>query len=75
MPLIQNTGYNEFLELAAGATVKPNAGDRHAGTLPHWSLAIDAKAVMTRRVAGFLPSTAARSRQRRVRSCRRRWSW
>jgi hypothetical protein len=55
MPLIQQSDYNEFLELAAGAKIKPDAGDRHAGTLLHWSLAIDPKAVLTRRVGGFLP--------------------
>ncbi|MCH8828618.1 MAG: hypothetical protein IID45_03470 [Planctomycetes bacterium] len=55
MPLIEQSDYREMIQLAAGVTLKANAGDRHAGSLLHWALAINQKAMPVRRITGFLP--------------------
>lgn len=41
MPLIEGSDYNEFIEIVKDAKIAPDAGDRHAGTLAHWAMAVD----------------------------------
>jgi len=41
MPLIAGSEYREFLAIASGAAIQDDAGDRHAGTLAHWAMAIN----------------------------------
>lgn len=55
MPLIDQSEYRSFIELTSGATIKPAAGDPHAGTLLHWTTAINAKSAWGNLGAGFIP--------------------
>lgn len=55
MPLIDDTDYGEMLELTAGATIGPDAGDPHEGTLVHFVMSIDRKAEPVQEVGDFGP--------------------
>ena len=42
MPLIAGSEYRPFVEVASNAKVAPDAGDRHDGTILHFSMSLDA---------------------------------
>jgi hypothetical protein len=54
MPLIDSSNYREFIEIAAGATLKSTAGDPHADSLLHWALAINTKSERLKWANNFL---------------------
>ena len=54
MPLIGRSDYADYLPLVANAAIKPDAGDRHPGTLFHWSMAINVKSDQARSADNFL---------------------
>lgn len=53
MPLIDGSDYNDFIRLSSGASIKPDAGDRHAGTLAHWAMAINVASQPVQRTGNF----------------------
>ena len=56
MPLIQQSDYRDMIRLTNGAKIKPDSGDRHAGSLLHWTLAINPTSdAVKQRVRWFLP--------------------
>jgi hypothetical protein len=54
MPLIARSDYNEFLQLTTGATIQPDAGDRHADSLLHFAMSINTQSSMFKDAGKFL---------------------
>ena len=57
MPLIANSRYRSLVEIASGASIEAEAGDRHAGALAHWALAINVESTVVRQAGNFLERT------------------
>jgi len=55
-PLIRNSEYRELIELTAGATMAPQAGDPHAGTLFRYGMSIDRSSRLFKEVGSFTTS-------------------
>ncbi len=60
MPLILNSEYQIFLQVVAGAKLKPDSGDPH-DTLAHWVLAINPKSPLIQQANQFLAGILAGS--------------
>ncbi|HEV3025113.1 MAG TPA: hypothetical protein VGX76_21730, partial [Pirellulales bacterium] len=56
MPLIANSQYDTYLDVARGAAIAPHAGDRHE-TLLHVALAVNRNSSNWRRLADIFTST------------------
>ena len=54
MPLIASSDYREFMQISSGAAIKPDTGDRHAGTLLHWALAVNVDSAIMRQAGNFV---------------------
>ncbi len=53
MPIIVGSEYRQFVELSRGATIKPDAGDPHPGTLLHLAFAINKKSSTGQMASGM----------------------
>ncbi len=58
MPLVEGTEYNQFIDIARGVEIAPQAGDRHADTLLHWAMAINTDSQTIQRAGNFASSMA-----------------
>lgn len=56
MPLIAGTQYRTFIDLVGGARLKPDAGNRHAGSLAHAVLALDVESALFRQGGSMISS-------------------
>ena len=54
MPLIAGSKYREYIRVASGAKIKPQAGDRHKGALFHFALAVNLKSQTARQADSTL---------------------
>lgn len=54
MPLIEQSDYNEFIQIASGAEIAPGAGDPHKEALAHLAVAVNLESPMLRRASNFL---------------------
>ena len=55
-PLIQGSEYRELIELTAGATMAPDAGDPHGDALVRYGMSIDKSSKMFRQMGGMASS-------------------
>jgi hypothetical protein len=55
-PLIRNSEYRELIELTAGATMAPDAGDPHAEALLRYGMSIDRSSSLFREVGSLATS-------------------
>ena len=55
-PLIRNSEYREMIELTAGATMSPDAGDPHSGTLFRYGMSIDPSSKLFKELGSFTMS-------------------
>ncbi|MGE3317257.1 MAG: hypothetical protein AB7O26_19235, partial [Planctomycetaceae bacterium] len=58
MPLIDSSEYRRQIELSSGAELKPGSGDPHAGSLVHWTMAINTKSEHLKWANNFLEGPA-----------------
>jgi hypothetical protein len=56
MPLIANTDYRQYMALTRGASIAPDAGDRHAEALAHLTLSINSKSEILKPAGEMLGS-------------------
>jgi len=58
MPLIGDSDYREFVDLARGGAIAPGSGDRHPGRLLHWALALDRNSRLFKESSNWLRTMA-----------------
>ncbi len=58
LPLIGGSSYRQFVNLSSGAEIAPDAGDRHAGSLLHVTMAINSDSQSFRMADGFMRGIA-----------------